>query len=189
MGVATDKSLVGLTTAVNNISTSGMSDTTGQAINNTLGTLMTNTTGQAINTTLQSLVGAILPSANNVSFDNTGTGMSASNVQGAIEEVVTTSTVDTGITGVIARKCGNVVQLTISGNITASTAGWVTLGTLPVGLRPNMNYLGAAFDNNMASFASSSYTNLNITTTGEIKIWMFSDKLSLVTAVSVTYLI
>ena len=87
MGVATDKSLVGLTTAVNNISTSGMSDTTGQAINNTLGTLMTNTTGQAINTTLQSLVGSISPSADNVSFDNTGTGLSASNVQAMGEEL------------------------------------------------------------------------------------------------------
>ena len=64
-----------------------MSDTTGQAINNTLGTLMTNTTGQAINTTLQSLVGAISPSADNVSFDNTGTGLSASDVQNAIAEV------------------------------------------------------------------------------------------------------
>ena len=81
MGVATDKSLQGLTTAVNNISTSGMSDSTGQAINSTLGTLMTNTTGQAINTTLQSLVGAISPAAANVTFDNTGTGLSASNVQ------------------------------------------------------------------------------------------------------------
>lgn len=65
MGVATDKSLVGLTTAVNNISTSGMSDTTGQAI------------VSAIN----GLSGAISPAASNVTFDNTGTGLSASNVQ------------------------------------------------------------------------------------------------------------
>lgn len=71
MGVATDKSLTGLTAAVTNISTTGMSDTT----------------GQAINTTLQSLVGAISPSALNVSFDNTGTGLSASNVQAAIAEI------------------------------------------------------------------------------------------------------
>lgn len=87
MGVATDKSLQGLTTAVNNISTSGMSDSTGQAINSTLGTLMTNTTGQAINTTLQSLVGAISPAASNVTFDNTGTDLTSSKVQGAIEEL------------------------------------------------------------------------------------------------------
>ena len=59
MGVVRDVTIDQLTQAVQGISTSGMSDTTGQAINNTLGTLMTNTTGQAINTTLQSLVGAI----------------------------------------------------------------------------------------------------------------------------------
>ena len=66
MGVATDKSLLGLTTAVNNISTSSMSDSTGQAIVNSINNLrgatspiITDDTGQAINTTLQSLVTAI----------------------------------------------------------------------------------------------------------------------------------
>lgn len=49
--------------------------------------IITDDTGQAINTTLQSLVGAISPSAANVTFDNTGTGMTASNVQAAIEEI------------------------------------------------------------------------------------------------------
>ena len=126
MGVVTDKSLVGLTTAVNNISTSGMSDTTGQAINNTLGTLMTNTTGQAINTTLQSLVGAISPSASNVTFDNTGTGLSASNVQAAIAEV-----------------CSDLIQTktytasyTVGGNASASITADDFGVTTPVGYTP-----------------------------------------------------
>ena len=122
MGVATDKSLVGLTTAVNNISTSGMSDTTGQAINSTLGTLMTNTTGQAINTTLQSLVGAISPSASNVSFDNTGTQWSASTTQalgveiGSAVKVIRNSTVN--------------ATTNSNGNITTSlnTADYIVLG-------------------------------------------------------------
>lgn len=71
MGVVTDVTVKGLTTAVTNISATGMSDTTGQAI------------VSAIN----GLSGAISPAASNVTFDNTGTGMTASNAQDAIEEV------------------------------------------------------------------------------------------------------
>lgn len=49
--------------------------------------VMKDDTGQAINTTLQSLVGAISPAAANVTFDNTGTGLTASDAQAAIEEL------------------------------------------------------------------------------------------------------
>lgn len=123
MGVVRDVTIEQLTQAVQGISSAGMTDSTGQdikdsidaldmtagtlakdstlttlntriaAIETALASLMTNTTGQAINTTLQSLVGAISPSASNVSFDNTGTGLSASDVQEAIEEVNGKSTV------------------------------------------------------------------------------------------------
>ena len=73
MGVVTDKSLQGLTTAVQGISTSGMTDTT----------------GQAIASAITALAGSISPTADNVSFDNTGTDLTSSDVQGAIEEVNT----------------------------------------------------------------------------------------------------
>lgn len=66
MGVVTDVTVKGLTTAVTNISATGMSDTTGQAIVTSINNLrsatspiITDDTGQAINTTLQSLVTAI----------------------------------------------------------------------------------------------------------------------------------
>ena len=49
--------------------------------------VMKDDTGQAINTTLQSLVGAISPAAANVTFDNTGTDLTSSDVEGAIKEV------------------------------------------------------------------------------------------------------
>lgn len=87
MGVVTDITVKGLTTAVNNISTSGMSDTTGQAINTTLGTLGKDTSLQDIKTAINNLGSAISPAAVNVTFNNTGTGLSASNVQAAIAEV------------------------------------------------------------------------------------------------------
>ena len=74
MGVVTDVTVKGLTTAVTNISATGMSDTTGQAI------------VAAIN----NLSGSISPAASNVTFDNTGTGLSASNAQAALSELDST---------------------------------------------------------------------------------------------------
>lgn len=81
MGVVRDVTIDQLTQAVQGISTSGMSDSTGQAINSTLGTLGKDTSLQDIKNAINNLAGAISPSATNVTFDNTGTGLTASNVQ------------------------------------------------------------------------------------------------------------
>lgn len=94
MGVVTDVTVKGLTTAVTNISATGMSDTTGQAIVTSINNLrsatspiITDDTGQDIKTAINALANAISPAASNVTFNNTGTGLSASNVQSAIAEV------------------------------------------------------------------------------------------------------
>lgn len=87
MGVVRDVTIDQLTQAVTGISTSGMSDTTGQAINTTLGTLGKDTSLQDIVTAINTLGGTISPSATNVSFDNTGTDLTSSNVENAIKEV------------------------------------------------------------------------------------------------------
>ncbi len=87
MGVVRDVTIDQLTRAVQGISSNGISDSTGQAINNTLGTLGKDTSLQGIITALTNLAGTITPSASNVTFDNTGTGLSASNVQTAITEL------------------------------------------------------------------------------------------------------
>lgn len=50
---------------------------------------MLDSTGQDIVTAINNLGGAISPNASNVTFDNTGTGLSASNVQAAIAEICT----------------------------------------------------------------------------------------------------
>lgn len=49
--------------------------------------IITDATGQDIKTAINSLAGAISPAAANVTFNNSGTGMTASNVQAAIEEI------------------------------------------------------------------------------------------------------
>lgn len=87
MGVVRDVTIDQLTQAVTGISTSGMSDSTGQAINSTLGTLGKDTSLQDIKTAINSLANAISPSATNVTFDNTGTDLTSSNAESAIKEV------------------------------------------------------------------------------------------------------
>ena len=86
MAVITDATGRQLAQAVGGIDTSGLAkDTTLQATNTALGNI--NTTQQSIASAINSLAGAISPTASNVSFDNTGTGLSASNVQAAIVEL------------------------------------------------------------------------------------------------------
>ena len=87
MGVVRDVTIDQLTQAVQGISSTGISDSTGQAINNTLATLGKDTSLQGIITAINNLSGAISPAASNVTFDNTGTGLNASNVQAAITEL------------------------------------------------------------------------------------------------------
>lgn len=50
--------------------------------------IITDDTGQDIKTAINALANAISPAASNVTFDNTGTGMVASNVQKAIIEAI-----------------------------------------------------------------------------------------------------
>lgn len=84
MGVVTDVTVKGLTTAVTNISNTGMSDTTGQAINSTLSTLGKDTSLQDIKAALNALAGVIGPSV---------------------------SQTTTGANGALVRKYGNVVTI------------------------------------------------------------------------------
>lgn len=80
--LAQDSTLQDVVTAIGNIS--GGSD---PVTNTTVNTLGKDTTLQSIAAAINSLSGAISPVASNVTFDNTGTGLSASNVQAAIAEV------------------------------------------------------------------------------------------------------
>ena len=129
MGVVTDVTVKGLTTAVTNISATGMSDTTGQAIvtsiNNLRGAtspIITDDTGQDIKTAINALANAISPAASNVTFDNTGTQWSASNMQALGAEIGSAVKVIRS-TAVSATTNGN-------GNITTSlnTADYIVLG-------------------------------------------------------------
>lgn len=88
MGVVTDVSVKGLTTAVTNISATGMSDTTGQAIVTSINNLrsatspiITDDTGQDIANKLTALANAVKPDASDIKYDSNTT------VKGKIDEV------------------------------------------------------------------------------------------------------
>lgn len=94
MGVVRDVTIDQLTQAVQGISSAGMTDTTGQdikdsidALDMTAGTLGKDSSLQDIVTAIQALTASISPAASNVTFDNTGTDMTASNAQAAIVEL------------------------------------------------------------------------------------------------------
>lgn len=82
--LAQDSTLQDVVTAISNIS--GGND---PVTNTTVNSLCKDTTGQSIASAINSLAGAISPAASNVTFDNTGTGLNASNVQNAIVEICT----------------------------------------------------------------------------------------------------
>ena len=92
--------------------------------------IITDDTGQEIKSAINALAGAISPAASNVTFNNTGTGMSASNAQAAIEELNTVTTGTTGTGGFALRKYGHITE--IKGNGVVCNA----LGTAPSGFRP-----------------------------------------------------
>ena len=86
MAIITDATGRQLAQAVGGIDTGGLAkDTTLQATNTALGNM--NTTQQGIVTAINNLGSAISPSASNVSFTNTGTDLTATNVQGLGVEI------------------------------------------------------------------------------------------------------
>lgn len=100
------------------------------AIETALASLMNNTTGQSIASAITALAGSISPTADNVSFDNTGTDLTSSDVEGAIKELDTVTTTTTGTNGGNIRKYGHVVSVNFQGVVGDS------IGSIPVGFRP-----------------------------------------------------
>lgn len=81
--IAKDTTLQSTNTALGSLAT----DATLQATNTALGSLMADTTGQSIATAITGLSGAISPAASNVTYDNTDSSLSASNVKVALDEL------------------------------------------------------------------------------------------------------
>lgn len=98
--------------------------------------------------------------------------------------------VSTGITGVAAKKCGHVVTLYVAvTSITASGEGWYTIGTLPQEIRPSMMLRYAVFDNAATSYKTNTAIPIEISKSGVLQAYFFSDKLKAQPQGALTYLV
>lgn len=89
------------------------------------------------------------------------------------------ASIATGITGVNARKTGNVINITGLQNIptfqNGATSQWYTIGNLPIEVRPpNIVYFIAG--DNLVGTRSSQIVMGRILTSGELQIWLFANE-------------
>lgn len=147
---------------------------------------------QAAKNYTDSEIGALSFSAENISYDNTGTGLTADDVQGAVNElksnedslgtritdlesdttpskVTLTAASGSSITRQNVFTIGDVVFIQFSGTTSISSYGTKTLCTLPEGLRPSSTrYIqanGTDSDRNYGVFIDAT-----ISTDGTVKI-------------------
>lgn len=80
--------------------------------------------------------------ASDVAYDNTNSGLTATDVQGALDELTDYVVDTTTISGVKITKMGHLVMLSIDKTITMAASQWVTLGTVPY--KPTTEIYGVA---------------------------------------------
>ena len=186
MGVVRDVTIDQLTQAVQGISTTGISDSTGQAINNTLGTLGKDTSLQGIISAISGLGHTLGSDKANISGDNIA---SPSTFRQNIGLTTNTTTLTNPISQVYAQhitKKNDVVYLYIDIN-NLNTTTEVIIGTLPSGYRPlhRINYEALVIDSSNASFKG--YAHINIQTNGNISYKSLGSYTGSFTTINVSY--
>lgn len=92
--------------------------------------------------------------------------------------------------GITAYRSGNVVTLVIvAETITASSAGWKTIGSIGERFRPPIGIYSAGYNNSDTSWNNSRPLMLAITTAGNVNAYLFSDKLSVIPRATITYVV
>ena len=118
------------------------------------------------------------------------TGVPLKQMQDAIAQSTAVEDVTVGVSGVTAHKMGKLVQLTSAGaTITASSAGWVDVFTIPNDIRPaDANLYFSGVDNNASTYAASPAINMRINRSAlKVQAYAYSDKLSFSPRFCVTY--
>ncbi len=90
--------------------------------------IITDDTGQDIKTAINALANAISPAAANVTFDNTGTGLSASNVQAAIAEICTDLVKTKTYTTTYTVGANTSISLTANDFNVSTPSGYIPIG-------------------------------------------------------------
>ena len=149
--------------------------------------LLTEATGQRIAAALEALSGTgAAAAAARANLDVYSKG----ETDAAIAQSTAVEDVDVGVSGVTAHKMGKLVQLTSAGaTITASSAGWVDVFTIPTDIRPaDANLYFSGVDNNASTYAASPAINMRINRSAlKVQAYAYSDKLSFSPRFCVTY--
>ena len=118
----------------------------------------------------------------NIAANATLSGSNVTAVSGgglnALNSNITKTAINTGIAGITAYKASNIVilHLQISTAISGgTTSGWVVIGTLPQELYPPRMVYGIVCDNN-ATGRSNLPLQVNISTTGEMKVYLYANE-------------
>lgn len=106
----------------------------------------------------------------------------------SLNEQIAKQTIATGITGLKAYKAAGIVNLVFEEvSVSSASAGWITIGTLPNSLKPlGRNYFQCQ-STDVSTFANNNACNCFVDTNGEVKAYVFSDRLSMYLRGFVTY--
>lgn len=129
--------------------------------------------------------------AANIAYDNSSSGMTATNVQGALDELNNnlSKVTQTLATGVTLEYNKYVASLKIKISSRAFTAGWNKVGTIPEEARPQQSVYFCLADDTVNSHVYSQVVFGWINGGGEVQIFAYADRLTLAPSGSVTYII
>lgn len=127
-----------------------------------------------------------------ISYDNTSSGLTADEVQGAIDEI-TTKNIILNENGVYASERNGVINVVVIKTISGNTRkGWYELDVIPSNYRPAYLVLGIGYDNSLngTDYAENIGMQLRIVpATGSIQVYIFDNRLNPAIYGSLSYLI
>ena len=128
--------------------------------------------------------------AEGITYDNTDSGMTATNVQGAIDELNSNLTVQTGTDGSVTwYKFGNVVTVKVFAYTALSQANaWVQVGTVPSNCHPNAQVSFVCYDNGVNA-SSVQYTAMSASVRANGTVHVYPYRTSSVPYGTVTYIV
>lgn len=106
---------------------------------------------------------------------------------GTVKKATKPFEVATGISGVTAWKSGNMVTLEIASSLSDTTAGWKTIGTLPVSIRPVGLIVFCCYNNSASRYSDNTVIDTMLAQNGLLSAYLFSDALNVDIRGTVTY--
>lgn len=93
------------------------------------------------------------------------------------------------VTGITALRSGNVVTLSINKSVSASSAGWVSLGVIGERFRPPAYRYASCYNNDDTSYNAMRPIQTRVGSNGSVDVYLYSDKLSVTARGTITYVV